>query len=271
MAAIFKDKRHLVGIILVLIGFVLIVDNIRFIPDFIPWWIWTWQFLLITIGVFSLLTSDNPAPGVVLIGIGSVFLLSDILPDIWPGFFDWFRSDSNLFWYLVLIVVGLSLILRRRGSFNFDRHRGHPRRRDFHRDGGDGTGFHREESDSTTTASFGEGTDNDYIDEVAIFGGGEKIITSDNFKGGKVTTIFGGTDIILNHCKLAPGVNEIEVFAMFGGWTLRVPPNWNVKSEVIAVFGGISDKRYLGGDIVRDNTRQLIIKGFVMFGGGEIK
>jgi hypothetical protein len=261
MAAIFKDKRHLVGIILVLIGMVLIVDNIRIIPDFIPWWIWTWQFLLITIGVFSLLTSDNTGPGVILIGIGSIFLLSDILPDIWPGFFDWFIDDSNLFWYLVLIVVGLSLILRKRGSFNFDPHKRHPR----------GRRFHRGDDDPGPNFGSGEAIDNDFIDEVAIFGGGEKIVTSDNFKGGKLTTIFGGSDIILNHCQLAPGVNEIEVFAMFGGWTLRVPPNWHVKSEVVAVFGGISDKRYLGGDIVRDNTRQLIIKGFVMFGGGEIK
>jgi hypothetical protein len=58
---------------------------------------------------------------------------------------------------------------------------------------------------------------------------------------------------------------------MFGGWTLRVPPNWHVKNEVLAIFGGISDKRYLPEGAIQDNTRQLIVKGFVMFGGGEIK
>lgn len=264
MAPFIKDKRHLVGILLVLIGFVLIADNIRFLPSFIPWWIWTWQFLLITIGVFSLLTSDNSGPGIVLIGIGSVFLLSDILPDIWPGFFDWFVDDTNLFWYLILIVVGLSLLLRKRGSFSKSKQdeRWHNRRSGFNRD---------TMASGTHEANNTETYDNDYIDEVAIFGGGEKIITSNNFKGGKVTAIFGGSDIILTHSQLAPGVNEIEVFAMFGGWTLHLPPNWQVKSEVVAIFGGISDKRYLGGDIIRDNSRQLIIKGFVMFGGGEIK
>jgi hypothetical protein len=266
MAPYIKDKRHLVGIILVLIGLALILDNIRFFPDFIPWWVWSWPMLLIAIGSFSLLTSENQGPGIVLIGVGAVFLLSDILPDVWPGFFDWFIDDSSLFWYLIIIVVGLSLILRKRGAFQSK----------------DGTGgrhsrrpgkfaFDKENDSPESDAGFSASSDNDYIDELAIFGGGDKIITSDNFRGGRVTTIFGGSDIVLLHSQLAPGVNEIEVFSMFGGWTLRVPPNWQVKSEVVAIFGAVSDKRYIPDNVVKDNTRQLIIKGFVMFGGGEIK
>ena len=58
---------------------------------------------------------------------------------------------------------------------------------------------------------------------------------------------------------------------MFGGWTLVVPPNWQVKNEVVAIFGGINDKRVISTDVLKDNSRQLIIKGFVMFGGGDIK
>jgi hypothetical protein len=264
MAPFIKDKRHLVGIILVLIGFVLILDNIRFFPDFIPWWIWSWPMLLIAIGAFSLLTSENQGPGIVLIGVGFVFLLSDILPDIWPGFFDWFIDDSRLFWYLIIIVVGLSLILRKRGAFQSgdrnDRHSRRPGRRSFNGD--------NDTPDASTDFSSGS---NDFLDELAIFGGGDKIITSDNFRGGRITTIFGGSDIVLLHSQLAPGINQIEVFSMFGGWTLRVPPNWQVKTEVVAIFGAVSDKRYIPDSVVKDNTRQLIIRGFVMFGGGEIK
>ena len=73
--------------------------------------------LLIAIGTFSLLTSDNHGPGFVLIGIGTVFLMWDILPDVWPNFFDFFIDDSNVFWYLLIIVVGLSLIFKQRGTF----------------------------------------------------------------------------------------------------------------------------------------------------------
>lgn len=261
MAPFIKDKRHLVGLILVLIGLVLLIDNLRFVPHFIPWWVWTWQFLLITIGVFSLLTTERIGPGIVLISIGTIFLLSDILPDIWPGFFDLFSNTGNIFWYLVIIVVGASLILRKRGMHQTGPSKWHSRR----------SGFSRSHT-SEGTNTFTEGSsDNDFIDEIAIFGGGKKIITSDNFRGGKVTTIFGGSELILTQSQLAPGINEIEVFAMFGGWTLVVPPSWQVKSEVVAVFGGISDKRVLSQEVIKDNTRQLIIKGFVTFGGGEIK
>lgn len=260
MAPYVKDKRHLVGIILVLIGVVLILDNIRFIPHFIPWWIWTWQFLLITIGVFSMLTTDKIGPGVVLIGVGSVFLLSDILPDAWPQFFHWFSDDSSVFWYLLIIIVGASLILRRRGDSQTGPSRGHSRRPNF---------SHSKEGEAATIDI--EGSDNDYIDEVAIFGGGKKIITTPNFKGGKITTIFGGSELDFTQSQLAPGVIEIEVFSMFGGWGLIVPTNWQVKSDVVAVFGGITDKRRVSAEVLKDNTRQLVIRGFVMFGGGEIK
>jgi hypothetical protein len=267
MASIFKDKRHLVGIILVLVGVALIIDNIRFIPDFIPYWVWTWPMLLIAIGSFSLLTNENNGPGIVLIGIGSVFLLWDILPNFWPGFFDFFIDDSSVFWYLVIIIVGASLIFRHRKRPDSKvPGKRHSRRPTFGKELDD-------PNEEGTSSSFGYSTssDNDYLDEIAIFGGGEKIVTSDSFKGGKITTIFGGTDIILLRSRLAPGRHEIEVFCLFGGWTLRVPPNWTVKSEVVPIFGGVSDKRYIDGAVAVDSTRQLVIKGFVMFGGGEIK
>lgn len=260
MAPFLKDKRHLVGLILVAIGVLLILDNIRFFPHFIPWWVWTWQFLLITIGVFSLLTTDKIGPGIVLISIGSIFLISDIVPDIWPGFYDLFTNAGSIFWYLLIIIIGASLLLRRRSIADGGTRRRHSRRRRFsgNEEGNDG-------------GVFTEGIEEDYVDDVAIFGGGTKIVTSENFKGGKITAIFGGSELDFTQSKLAPGINEIEVFAMFGGWTLIVPPNWQVKSEVVAVLGGMSDKRVISPDRVKDNTRQLIIKGFVMLGGGEIK
>jgi hypothetical protein len=262
MSPYIQNKKHLVGLIFVLIGLVLIIDNIRFMPDFIPSWIRTWQFLLIVIGVFTLLTSDKIGHGIVLIGVGSIFLLYDILPGIWPGFFDLFVDDGNFFWYLVLIVIGISLLFKGKIEHSdFAKSiRGHRKRR----------GFTSDDSKDTSAFSSSNG-DQDYIDEVAIFGGGKKIITSENFKGGKITAIFGGQELILTRAKLADGIVELEVFAMFGGWNLVVPPTWQVKSEVVAIFGGISDKRVFSPQDVRDNTQQLVVKGLVMFGGGEIK
>lgn len=111
----------------------------------------------------------------------------------------------------------------------------------------------------------------DYIDDVSIFGGGNKIITSDNFKGGNITAVFGGSEINLRGCKLSEGTNVIDILCVFGGTTLIVPDDWNVILNVTPIFGGFSNKLIKDPDAAIDKNKTLIIKGLVVFGGGEIK
>ncbi len=111
----------------------------------------------------------------------------------------------------------------------------------------------------------------DFIDDVSIFGGGNKIITSDNFKGGNITAVFGGSEINLKGCKLSEGTNVIDVLCVFGGTTLIVPQDWNVILNVTPIFGGFSNKLIKDPNAVTDQNKILIIKGLVVFGGGEIK
>jgi predicted membrane protein len=110
------------------------------------------------------------------------------------------------------------------------------------------------------------------IDEVAVFGGGDRVISSQQFQGGKVTTIFGGLNFDMLRAKMAPGENIMDVFCLFGGMKLIVPEGWTVKIRVMSLFGGFSDKhRYRLPENNPDQSSQLIIKGTVIFGGGEIK
>ncbi len=111
----------------------------------------------------------------------------------------------------------------------------------------------------------------DYIDDMAVFGGGEKKITSQNFKGGKITAVFGGSKINLHHADIGEDQPVLDVFAMFGGTDIIVPPDWTVKTEVIAIFGGFSDKRQTAINVVHNADKVLTIKGLVLFGGGEVK
>lgn len=111
----------------------------------------------------------------------------------------------------------------------------------------------------------------DYIDDMAIFGGGEKKITSQNFKGGKVTVVFGGSKINLYQADIKDGEPILDVFAMFGGTDIIVPPDWTVKTEVTAIFGDFSDKRQTAINVVHNADKVLTIKGLVLFGGGEVK
>jgi predicted membrane protein len=97
-------------------------------------------------------------------------------------------------------------------------------------------------------------------------------MVTNNFKGGKMLAVFGGSNFYLAKCKLAPGKNYIDVLAVFGGFKLVVPEDWNIKISTISIFGGISDKhRMHTPNQVTEDLPELIIKGFVIFGGGEIK
>ena len=113
-------------------------------------------------------------------------------------------------------------------------------------------------------------TAEDYIEDVSIFGGGNKVYSTQNFKGGEVTSIFGGSEIDLTCCKLAEGTNTIDITAIFGGSSFILPRDWNVRLDILPIFGGFSDKRIRTQDAI-DSNRMLVIKGVVIFGGGEIK
>ncbi len=224
------DKRVLFAIILILIGGLVLASNFHLIPYNIKHYIFSWKMILIVIGIISLASRQSVVTGVILIGIGTFFML----PDIFVLDFNYHR----LFWPVLLIIIGLVLLFRR----NL---------------------YHGRVHDYGTLST-------DFIDELNVFGGGDKTINSDNFQGGKITSVFGGSSIDLLNAKLAPGNNVIDMFAVFGGSKLIVPSDWDVKLDVIAIFGGFSDKRR-NMTTNSNKDRRLIIKGIAIFGGGEIK
>jgi len=56
--------------------------------------------------------------------------------------------------------------------------------------------------------------------------------------------------------------------ALFGGSSLIVPSDWNVKVEVFNIFGGYVDRR-MSNQV--DYNKTLVIKGVTIFGGGDVK
>ena len=221
--------RGIIGIVLILIGIAFIGRTLDFFPHRIMHHVFSWEMILIVLGIIFISTRENKTTGWILLLIGLVFLIPDVVHIPF--------AVRRLFWPSILIVIGLIIILR----------------------------------STAVKRDTGKTNSADYIDDIAILGGGDKVITSENFKGGKVTAFFGGSKIDLTKAKLAPGQNVIDVFCMFGGSALIVPENWNVKVDVISIFGGFSDKRHIKTDTTMDVGKEIIIKGFVMFGGGEIK
>ncbi|MBK8292662.1 MAG: hypothetical protein IPK96_18730 [Flammeovirgaceae bacterium] len=109
----------------------------------------------------------------------------------------------------------------------------------------------------------------DYFDLTTVFGGNKRKVFSKNFKGGETTCVFGGADIDLSQADIT-GTVVIDVTQLFGGVKLVIPSNWELKSDLTAILGGVDDKRntpqagYSAG-------KKLILTGFVMFGGVDIK
>ncbi len=228
-----NNARIIVGLVFLTLGAFLFADRFDIIPFNWNQYIFTWQSLLIGIGLISLAKNESRATGLVLIGIGGFFLAAKILGFHYPV--------RLFFWPTVFVALGLILIFQRKTH--------HVRYR------------------------FTKGvTDMDYIDDVAIFGGSDQKVTSKNFKGGKITNIFGGSTFDLSDAEMAPGRNTMDMFCLFGGSKIILPPNWKVKIEITAIFGGYSDKRRNAPKTVEfSNESELVLRGVAIFGGGEIK
>jgi hypothetical protein len=57
---------------------------------------------------------------------------------------------------------------------------------------------------------------------------------------------------------------------MFGGVDLKVPPNWIVVGQVVAIFGGFGNKS-VEPSADMPGVKRLYIKGSSMFGGVAVK
>lgn len=226
-----QDKRFWFGILLVLFGGALLLDNLNIIPEEVSDYLISWSSFFTLIGAYLIAARKKYEAGAIFIAIGVFLFVRD--------FYWWsWRELGQVFWPVVIIGVGISLILRRQNQNDYD--------------------FEKKNID--------------VIDDFAIFGGGKRTVESQNFQGGKVTAIFGGSDINLGPADLAPGRNVLDVFVLFGGTDIKVPIDWTVQVEVFSLLGGFTDSRTLTSvQVVPDPEKILIVKGFAMFGGGDIK
>ncbi len=78
----------------------------------------------------------------------------------------------------------------------------------------------------------------DMVNAEAIFTGIQRKVLSKQFKGGRITTIFGGTDIDLSQADLAPNA-LLYVDVVFGGVKLILPPHWDVQVHASSIFAGV--------------------------------
>jgi len=138
-------------------------------------------------------------------------------------------------WPLVLVMLGVSMVSR---AVNRTR---------------DGRGG---EDVSSTLSAF------------ALWSGTGRKVVAQDFRGGDVTAIMGGHDIDLRGAGIAGDAAVIDLFVIWGGVEIKVPPDWKVSCEALPIMGGVDDRSKAPAGEAKGH---LVLKGLIVMGGVEIK
>ncbi len=235
-----RHDRFWTGMAFIVIGGFLLGRKIGII---FPHWLFTWPMILILVGIVTGLKHRfQNISWIILVGIGSIFLMDEIIAD-------W--NLTRYMWPLFFIGIGILFILN-------PKKKSCRRMRD------------REQDDYTTGEPGSENISReDVIDSTSFFGGVKKVITSKNFRGGSITCFMGGAEYNLVQADIY-GTVIIDITQVFGGTKLIVPPHWDIRTESVAIFAGIEDKRPVQPGTF-DPNKILILKGISIFGGIEIR
>ena len=248
-----QNNNLTLGLIILSIGIIMLL---RRMGIFFPNWIFSWPMIFIVLGLVVLVKHQFQSGfGFLMLLFGTFFLLKRE-----------FLLPIGIDQYIIplgLILLGAYLILTKRHNNNtwvewIDRK--------SIQDPGNHPG------EKPRFGSQGSGYSNDggeILSSQALFCGVQKRVLSKSFKGGKIATYFGGTEIDLRQADLTEEA-YLDVEVAFGGIKLIVPPHWDLQIDVTNVFAGIEDKR-IYPQAIPDPAKVMRIRGTVIFGGLEIK
>jgi hypothetical protein len=244
--------RMIAGGLLILVGVLFTLDSFGFLDA--GHLFEYWPLILIGIGLTRLIQAPTPSdrtPGWVLIAIGAAFLLFTL------DFFEMYRV-----WPLALLAAGAFLVWqsarRRRPAFP---EAASP-------DASGDSSFTGATGGLFVSSSEGEGS-GERLNEFALMGGGERVVRSQNFRGGDVTAIMGGYEIDLRPAQIAGDTAKLDIFTLWGGVEIRVPEDWAVETQGMPILGGFTNSaRGVPGEAPK---KRFVVTGVAIMGGVEIK
>ena len=105
------------------------------------------------------------------------------------------------------------------------------------------------------------------ISVTTLLGSSENQITSDQFRGGRVLSVFGSAEIDLRQAATASGGATLRVLACLGGVRLVVPEDWAINVQTKVLLGGAASKRVAPPE----PSGQLTLTGICLFGSVEVR
>ena len=248
-------KKIVIGVIIVMLGVFLLFRNLGFIPYEISHWVFSWQSLLIAIGAILLFDrkTDNKTAGVILILVGSVFLIPKI------NFLD--VSLSAMLIPALVIATGVVFIIWVTTKKNWwwkDHIKNHSEWKEC----------------DYTKKSFNTMSDNGngYFKREYVFDGSKEKWTYGKLRNVEIEAVFSGVELDFTQAELADDVKvavHIKVKSVFSGITLYVPDDWNIMIQKTGVFGGFVDQR--PRNIKVNEEKRVILEVEAVFGGGEMR
>lgn len=225
-----KLKSIVFGLVVIAAGVLLVYRNMGLLDPEMKRIFFSWQMIMIAAGFINVFGKSSRLFGLILMSVGGFFML--------PRIMELPVNFTQTFWPLLVIVAGVLIVFfSMKGCKKFGK--------------------------------VSQSSNDDVIDDMFVFSGGERLITTEDFKGGKSVNVFGGSTYDMTRSNLAEGTHVLEVFCVFGGTKVIVPSNWNVRIEVSSVLGAFEDKRKFLSETVNPKGT-LIIKGVAVLGGGEI-
>lgn len=240
-----RDNNVIVGVVLVLIG-ALVLTKMIFnftLPNFIIGWPTILMVVGLLIGLRHRFTGHA---WWILLAIGIFFFIDKNI--IGLGRYRSFLPP------VLIMMAGILFILRRRsygpvlGRRRRGRHRFAPGQQPF----------------TTPQGVVGD----DVLDMTNILGSSKQYIVSQHFKGGRITSILGSSEVNMTQSNFENQV-VIDLVTVMGGTEIIVPANWRIVNQITAILGGIDDKRRFVPS--QDYTKTVILQGTVLLGGVDLK
>jgi predicted membrane protein len=223
--------QMIIGLFVIGIGMLFLLDNLGWLD--LDLRIHIFPTILIAAGILKVLQTRTQSGVVVgggLIAVGALLMLKEM---------GYLAIDWRNLWPVFMIAAGVAVVIKS----NINRN-----------------------APAANAPSLDKDADDTVINATAIMGGFKRRITTQDFKGGEITAIMGGCELDLRQSSIN-GDAVLNVYALFGGITVKVPIDWTVMLEGTPIMGGFEEKTVPPAAV----GKRLIVRGYVIMGGLEVR